>query len=393
MAVVGTVMFLFLGILYAWSIFRVELEKLFPFSAAQMSLTFSIAVAFFCIGGFSAGRLIQRTSASVLLRISAALVLVGFCAIALMRAFEDAALAVLYICYGVVAAFGVGIAYNVGLGNIAPWFPKHIGLVSGILMMGFGFSGIVFSLILDVLCPIVGIFGIFVIFGIGMALAIFAASFFVRRPKGAAGEKTGELPDEGSCTPRQMVSKLGFWIYFLWCVLNVASGLLIINSSANISIFYGGTASLGMVISIFNGIGRPAAGWIADRVGKFSGMLMLNTAIILSALALIATSFGGGRALMVLGLVIIGTSYGGGGSMTSKVVNADYGPKYYAANHSVMNMSGAIAGFAGPYISGLLLDSAGGDYRPTFFMLLAIGIVEIALIFVLKTVLKLEKKK
>lgn len=395
MAAAGTAAFLLMGILYAWSIFRVELEKLFDFTAAQMSLSFSIAVTFFCLGGFFGGKLTQRRGPAFVMRVSAVLALAGFACVPLMRRFEGtAALGVLYLFYGVIAGFGVGMGYNAGLGNIAPWFPGHIGLVTGIMLMGFGVSGIVFSLVMDAICPSIGVFGVFRVFGIAMFAVMLASSFFLRLPPSAAGAGADSAADDGkSYTPRQMVSSLSFWVYFLWNVLNGAAGLLVINSAANIAVFFGSTASLGMIISLFNGGGRPVIGAICDRVDRFASMFLLTGMILVSAVLLIATAFTGSIGAMVCGLVIMGVAYGGGGTLGAKIVNSLYGPRYYSVNHSIANFCIVFSAFVGPYISGLLQDSSGGGYTSTFFMLLFIGIVQAALIFILKRVIAKENKK
>lgn len=392
MAAAGTAAFLFMGILYAWSIFRVELEKIFDFTAAQMSLSFSIAVTFFCLGGFFGGKLTQRKGPAFVMRVSAVLALVGFTCVPLMQRFEGtASLLLMYLFYGVTAGFGVGMGYNVGMGNVAPWFPGHIGLVTGIMLMGFGCSGIVFSLVMDVICPIIGVFGVFRAFGIAMFAVMLASSFFLRLPPSAAG--AGSDGDGGrSYTPRQMVSSLSFWVYFLWNVLNGAAGLLVINSAANIAVFFGSTASLGMIISLFNGGCRPFVGAICDRVDHFAGMFLITGATLISSALLIATAFTGSIAAMVCGLIIMGVVYGGGGTLAAKVVNSLYGPRHYSVNHSIANFCVVFSAFVGPYISGLLQDSSGGGYISTFFLLLIIGIVQAALIFILKRVIAKENK-
>jgi OFA family oxalate/formate antiporter-like MFS transporter len=398
MAVAGTLAFLFMGILYAWSIFRVELEKLFDFSAAQMSLTFSIAITFFCLGGFLGGKLTQRRNPALVMRIASVLVLLGFCTVPLMARFEGSqALRVLYISYGAVAGLGVGMGYNVGLGNVGPWFPTHIGLVTGIMLMGFGCAGIVFSLVMDVLCPVVGVFGVLRIFGVAMFVVMLGSSFFVRRPPTAAGgtddNTQSEETDIVSYTPRQMVSSGSFWVYFLWNVLNGASGLLVINSAANIAVYFGAAASVGMIISLFNGGCRPVIGHVCDKVDRFTGMLLMNAMILASAVLLIITAYTGSTATMVCGLVIMGVAYGGGSTMGAKVINALYGPKYYAVNHSISNFCIIASSFVGPYISGHVQDRSGGGYTATFFMLLCMGLVQVALIFVLKKVISRETEK
>lgn len=395
MAAAGTAAFLFMGILYAWSIFRVELEKLFDFTAAQMSLSFSVAVTFFCLGGFFGGKLTQRRGPAFVMRISSVLALAGFCGVPVMQWFDGmAALLIMYLFYGVVAGFGIGMGYNVGMCNVAPWFPGHIGLVTGIMLMGFGCSGIVFSLVMDAICPLIGVFGVFTVFGIAMSAVMLASSFFLRLPPCAAGAKTDAAGNDGiSRTPGQMVSSLSFWVYFLWNVLNGAAGLLVINSAANIAVFFGSAASLGMIISLFNGGGRPVIGMICDRVNHFSSMFVLTGMTLVSAALLIATAYTGSITAMVCGLVIMGVAYGGGGTLSAKIVNALYGPRHYAVNHSIANFCVIFSAFVGPYISGLLQDRAGGGYTSTFFLLLSIGIVQVVLIFVLKKVISLENSK
>ena len=397
MAAVGTAAFLFMGILYAWSVFRVELEKLFDFTAAELSLSFSVAVTFFCLGGFFGGRLTQRKGPAFVMRIASVLALIGFCGVPLMQRFEGAAaLLVLYLSYGVIAGFGVGMGCNVGMGNIAPWFPRHIGLVTGIMLMGFGCSGIIFSFVMDIICPIIGVFGVFTLSGVSMFAVMLISSFFMRLPPSAAGADTATAADSEdgvNRTPRQMISSLSFWVYFLWNVLNSAAGLLVINSAANIAVFFGSTASLGMIISLFNGCGRPVIGLASDRLDRFAGMLLLTGMILASSALLIVTAFTGSIAAMVCGLIIMGVAYGGGSTMAARLVNSLYGPRYYAVNYSISNFCLIFSAFVGPYISGLLQDRAGGGYTSTFFLLLSIGIIQVVLIFILKKIISAENRK
>ena len=51
----GVVLLLFLGLIYAWSVFRAPLEKEFGWSKAQTSVTFSVSMMMFCLGGLAGG--------------------------------------------------------------------------------------------------------------------------------------------------------------------------------------------------------------------------------------------------------------------------------------------------------------------------------------------------
>ena len=78
-AAVGLVVLLFAGFVYGWSIFAAPIGADFPaWSKAQLSLTFTICMAFFCLGGFAAGNLSKKIPVRVNVIFSAALFLVGF---------------------------------------------------------------------------------------------------------------------------------------------------------------------------------------------------------------------------------------------------------------------------------------------------------------------------
>ena len=53
--VLGVILLLFLGLIYGWSIFRSPLQSEFGWTDSQASLTFSISMMTFCLGGLVGG--------------------------------------------------------------------------------------------------------------------------------------------------------------------------------------------------------------------------------------------------------------------------------------------------------------------------------------------------
>ena len=394
MICVGTLAYFFLGVMYVWSVLRIELNAVFSeYTAAQLSLCFTLMMSTFCVGGFLGGKLVQKKSPAYSLRIASALVLIGYFGASMMRYFEaGAAIRLLYISYSVAGGFGIGMAYNALLANIAPWFPEKFGLVTGVMMMGMGLSSLVFAFVIETVCPVIGIFNVFLALGIAVSAVLLISSFVVKKPPVAVQKNSSEDTGIVSKTPRQMMSTASFWLYFVWNVFAGCSGLLVINSAANIASYFGLAASLGMVISIFNGCGRPVVGHLVDRLGQFKAMGLINIMLLAAAAMLIISDISGISALMFVGMILVGIVYGGGSTVASKVISELYGPKYFGVNHSISNFCVIAASFVGPYLSGILQDRSGGGFTSTFYMLLVISLVMLVLIGLLIAAVRHEKK-
>ena len=383
------ILLLFLGILFAWSMFRVELIAIFPtFTAAQLSLNFTIASIGFCLGGFLGGKFSHRWNQRVSVRIAAVLVLAGFYLCSFMEGLEpEKALLLLYAGYGALGGLGVGIGYNACVSGSSPWFPGAMGLVSGALLMCYGFGSLLVGLLVEALSDTTGVFGVFRLSAVALFVLMMAGSFFLHKPIPAAG-----AADHG-CTPGQMLSRGSFWVYFLWNTIDASAGLLVINSSANIALAFGTAASLGMIVSLFNGAGRPVTGAIMDRLGQFKGMLIMNSLLILGGLLLVLGAKTGLAIAVFVGMILVGICYGGGVTISAKVINDLYGPKHYGVNFSLSNFCMIPAAFIGPYISGVLQDRSGGTYDSTFLMVVILALIALCAVFVLKALIARETKK
>ncbi len=70
----GIIVMHFLGLIYAWSIFRAPFAAMFPiWAASDLSLAFTISMVCFCFGGFFSGRLSGKMKRSYIVLTSAAL--------------------------------------------------------------------------------------------------------------------------------------------------------------------------------------------------------------------------------------------------------------------------------------------------------------------------------
>ena len=388
----GALMTMFLGVIYAWTMFRVEIAKVFPgLTAAQLSLNFTITMVCFCMGGFIGGRLSAKRSQSVSARVSALMLLAGFMGVSFMGSVPPGvALAVMYICYGALSGLGVGIGYNACISAVSPWFPEKLGLVSGVLLMGFGFGSLLLGLLAQSLSATIGVFWVFRIYAAAIFAVLFTGSFFIRKPPAAQGDRT--CGDGYSLTPGQMLSRPSFWVYFLWNTIMSSAGQLVINSASGIAVFFGAAAGFGLVVSILNGAGRPLTGAVLDKAGRSRGMLIVNICLITAALMIMGADATGNLVLVIAGMLIVGVCYGGGVTISTKVISDLYGPEHYAVNFSLANFCGIPAAFTGPLLSGVLQDRAGGAYGSTFVMLLIMAVIALAALFVLERLIKREDR-
>jgi OFA family oxalate/formate antiporter-like MFS transporter len=385
---IGTLMMLFLGLIYAWSIFRQPFNDIFPtWTPTDLSITFTISMVLFCIGGFVGGKFAAIIKNRYIIVISAVLLLIGFGGVSFFDVNDpDKSLKMLYLFYGVLCGFGVGMSYNAILNTVTKWFPNRAGMSSGVLLMGFGFGGMILGSLVDGLISTLDLSKTFLILAIGIAVVLMLGSFFMKAPeKGVllTGRAAAVVDDSREYTLAQMLKTPSFWFFCLWTVMISSAGLIIINSAAVIAISFGAPAVLGLIVSVFNGGGRVAIGTLFDKIGRRNAMLIDTISMILAGAVLFFGTVSNSMILIIIGLSLVGISYGGSPALTSATILSFYGAKNYGVNFGMANFSIVPAAIIGPLISSKLQESSGGTYNTTFIMIISVAVVALAVSYIL----------
>src|SRR3972149_1424426 len=160
--VLGIIMNLCMGNLYAWSVFRIPLQKAYGWTAFQATVPFAISIGAFAVAMVIAGRWQDKAGPKIVGVTGGILRGVGF----LLSSFLGSNLVALYITFGVIVGLGIGFAYVTPLATTIKWWPDKRGLMTGLVVMGFGAGSIIGGIGGPLLIAGVGVMTTFLVFGI-----------------------------------------------------------------------------------------------------------------------------------------------------------------------------------------------------------------------------------
>ncbi len=382
LVVAAVVMQLSLGAVYAWSVFVTPLRDAHKWTATEVTLTFTIAIAVLGIGAAIGGFWMDRVGPRFVATVAGVCYGLGV----FLAGFSGGNLPILYLSYGVLGGLGMGLGYIVPVATLVKWFPDKRGVVTGLAVAGFGAGAVITSPVATALITSVGVSTTFMILGIVyLILVVAAAQFFSNPPAGYA--PAGWTPSARvtaqratkDFTPREALTR-GQW-YVLWAILtlNVTAGIAIISQAKPLAQSVGATAVIATgfvsVIAIFNGLGRFAWAWLSDVVGRrqvFITMFALQAVIFLILGRLPAF------ALFAPLACIVALCYGGGFG-TMPAFTADYfGPKRAGAIYGTMLTAWSAGGVLGPILIAQVIDRT-KSYGAAFTIIAVIMLASIAL--------------
>jgi MFS family permease len=362
----GTGLNLALGILYAWSVFSKQLVETvdkggFGWTKTQATLPYTLAIAAFAIMMVPAGRLQDKVGPRLIA--SAGGVLTGLGLVVASFATPTAVWPAV-VGFGLLAGAGFGLGYSSANPAAVKWFPpEKKGLITGIVVGGFGIAPVYIAPLSKYLLGEYGIRGAFRILGIAFLVVATACAQLIRNPEkpvaslkpAAAGAKSNDA------TWREMLKSPMFYMLWVQYVFAATAGLMIIGHMAKIvAVQSAGAIKVGFVfvalLAIFNASGRIIAGVISDKIGR---VITLGIVCIMQASAMFFfpsfNTIGG----FIVGSAIVGFSYGSCLSIFPAATADNWGTKNMGLNYGILFTGWGVGGVLGPLLAGKIADSTG----------------------------------
>lgn len=384
------VMQLCLGNLYTWSIFRTPLMKLHGWTIAQATVPFTLSIVFFAVGMVFAGRWQDKAGPRPVAITGGIILGVGF----LLASQIGTTLPGLYIAYGVLGGLGVGFAYVTPIATCIKWFPDMRGAITGLAVLGFGAGSMLGAPIGTRLIDRIGVYGTFATFGAIFGVLVVLAGALLRNPP-AGWRPAGWTPPAPApgvkvvkydYAPSEMVKTPQFYLLWFIYLFWAGVGLMAISQAVPMGQELAGlekTVAAGALgtMAIFNGLGRPAFGWISDKIGRVYATILAQGVYIIALLLVLpnAKTF----AMYTTGISMIGFSYGGALALMPAFTADYFGTKNLGINYGWVFSAWGAAGILGPII-GAQVRAATGAWTGAFFILAALSAAAAVLAFITK---------
>lgn len=382
--ILGTIIMVFLGTVYSYSVLRFSIEQLFKVGSTESGMPYMFALAFYAVFMFLTGKFLDRFKPRNIILLGGSLVSIGW----ILSSFAPNII-ILTITYGVIGGSGVGIAYGVPMTVAARWFPEKKGLAVGLVLVGFGLSPLITAPLVRILVENFGLMRGFLILGIsfGIILPFLAYQFKYPEIKGSDSQNTANLLNKGNnLKTSEMIKSKSFKGLYPNFIIGTMIGLTLIGMTTSIGIDFIGLeprkiTGLMAIFAIFNGIGRPIFGWLTDRLNSKRAMLLSYFLIISSAILIIILGENN-PIIFIISFSIFWFNLGGWLSIAPASTLRLYGMKYYSQNYGLVFTAYGIGAVTGVSTSGLILDIL-GNYHFVFYYIIGLSLVGILLTMIL----------
>lgn len=381
-AIMGTLLQLCLGTVYAWSYFQNPIMAANQWTNTETAWTFSLAIFFLGVSAAWGGVKLPQLGPRRLAMTGG--FLFGLGSLIAAYALSLHSLFLLWLGYGVVGGVGLGFGYVTPVATAAKWFPDKKGLITGMVVMGFGLGALVMSKVLAPLfMDLTGGNLVLVFFYVGLimlAITLPAGFYMVNPPAGYIPQ--GYIPPtastarqiSGDATAKQCIFSRKFAMMWTIFFFNIIAGIMFISFQSPLlqgllqqtldpaalsdPQIKAGLAAAGATLiavsSLFNGVGRFFWGGLSDKIGRVQAFrLILGTQLIV----FIVLQFVNTPLIFSTLVCYILLCYGGGfGSMPSFVLDI-FGPRNMPVVYGAILTAWGCAGIVGPQIVAYLQDN------------------------------------
>ena len=361
-----------LGILYTWSIFRLEIKESimagdgrFNWNLASLNDPFAVCCLMFTVAMLAAGRLQDKVNPRLTAIFGGLLTGAG-----LMALSQSNLLANWILGFGVLMGLGLGFGYASATPPAIKWFPSSkTGMIAGIVVAGFGLASVYIAPLASYLIGAFGLNQAMMIFGMSFLIVVcLLALLLVNPPEGYQPEeiqKTKVTPLSPKTAtedfpPSEIVKTKSFWKLWFMFFVGSGAGLIIIGSVAGMAKQSMGTLAWVVValMAVGNAGGRVVAGILSDRFGRtrtLCAMLSFQGLVITSLLFINQTQ----ATLLVLAATLIGFNYGTNLSLFPSTTKDYFGLKNFGANYGLVFSAWGVGGFIFPRVSQMLVAQTG----------------------------------
>jgi MFS family permease len=379
----GLVANLLLGTIYSWSVFRKPLEVLLGWGSFESGIPFSIFLLFFAACMPLGGRVLRAYSSRRVALLGALLVGGGWILSGFALETQSPLLYVI-LFYGVMAGSGVALIYNSTITVSSHWIPERRGLAVGLTVLGFGISPLVTAPLANYLIASQGVKNSFIILGgvYGLILLALSPLMMLPRVETGGGQMRGSTQQPvgpREFTPGIMVrtsSFVGLWLAY---ALGTLGGFIAISQAAKfgqevVRLSPELAAAATGVFAVFNGLGRPLFGYLADRM-KIN--IVSSISFLLSIVAALLATQASTLPIYLISYSILWLVFGGWLALAPKATSLFFGIQNLSVNYGIVFTAYGASALAGPTLSASLWELL-GHYSPVFMTVAALSVLGLA---------------
>lgn len=391
-----------LGVLYSWGAFQgVLVTEPYNWTATQSQIPYMIACFIFATSMVPGGRLQDRIGPKVVIMMAGVAALIGL----VLSGYLITPVG-LSISFGIIFGLAMGFGYAAPTPAAVKWFGPHKrGLISGIVVSGFGLAGIYVAPLVRYLLAQFDLSQTFIILGIAYGIVIIGLAQLVSNPP---PDFTPEQPPKSIAHKyaakakgivvdyewKQVIKTPQFFSLWAMFCIGTFAGLLIIGQLRRIGIEQASLSDdmafwLISLYALFNWAGRVGCGIISDKLGARNTLLAMFV-LQVATFALFSTFVTTGP--LFIGTAIVAFAFGGMLTIFPAITANYFGVKNLGVNYGLVFTAWGGGGVFGPLVGGIVRDMT-GTYGLSYTISAILSVIGIILAVTMKAPKEIREDK